>query len=446
MNKEFLKLRIVNKLNSRQIANRMKNPDGSPMRDAQIRGKMKNFRAGKYDALVAEMLREEEQIPSPPAPTPDMPEPPAPKPVVPPDDDDEYTPDGNDDQDGISPDPVCETVFTLISTPDDTPLGTNVDRMKRRLVYADIKPPFTMFNAGKRIFKTIKPENDPPGNYMVFDGEIKVKLGARNNMPIPAPDSVLLKGFEAVDVNTGLAVAIIWQYDEIGNWYIRVNDLANIGNAVIIKWKVACPLLGDHYWLDVKDLPAVKLSQKGWKSTALDPDLEDIADEMAKHLDLTRSDGLVDVISRLGKHCASFDCGTIPPGNMVKETFFNKVGACRHRALDFFIVALRLGIVCRYAVSDCHAWPELFHPKKKVWIALDLGGCDPGGPRNPTDIDPPHSPPKPAKPDEMAPTPPEKPEDIERKDIRQIMRDMGVSEPDIASAYKAWVRAGGKKA
>jgi hypothetical protein len=130
---------------------------------------------------------------------------------------------------------------------------------------------------------------------------------------------------------------------------------------------------------------------------------------------------------------------------MVERTFMDKVGACRHRAMDFMIVALYLGVACRYAVSDCHAWPELWHPSKKIWVALDLGGCDPGGPRNPDDLNPPQPPAPPTPPEEEAPPPPEAPEELPPKvDIRKVMRGLGMNEPDVMQAWEAWRKAGGK--
>ena len=134
---------------------------------------------------------------------------------------------------------------------------------------------------------------------------------------------------------------------------------------------------------------------------------------------------------------------------MALESFKTKHGSCRHRALGFFIVAARLGVPVRYAVSDCHAYVELMDSNND-WVALDLGGCDPGGPRNPKDLNPPSDQPqppeppapKPEKPTVSPPKVPEKPQSKKIVDIRDFWIGLG-TDAELKMAKLAWKKSGG---
>jgi hypothetical protein len=427
MIKRFLKLRIMDNMTQAEIAKDM------GLRLTQIKGVQKNFKAGKYDDLIKEMMAESTAVPAPqPVPSPVTP-------AVAPPVGDEYSPEGNVDDTGVSSDPPCKTVFSLVSTPDDTPLGSNLDRMKRRAVFTSVKPgrsePYTLYVSWSKYYEDLDVK-EAPENFMVFDGKIELDItgGVFTTVPTPSPKSLLVSEYSLTDNNTGLAIKSKMQTDELGVWYITA--LEDIRTTATLAWRVACPLLSENYWSPATGLPNYGLPQKQWFRDGLDRSMHSLADEMIDHLGIKRGK-LGDSVVKLGRYCASFGCGRIPDGDMVWESFFNKVGACRHRALDFFIVALRRGIACRYVVSDCHAFVELFDPVKNIWIALDLGGCDPGGPRNPDDLNPP-------EPEEPPPVSelPERPE--ERLDIRDDMRKAGMTDVDIRIAYNAWKASGGR--
>jgi len=57
-----------------------------------------------------------------------------------------------------------------------------------------------------------------------------------------------------------------------------------------------------------------------------------------------------------------------------------KVGACRHRAMAFFITANALEIPTRYVYNDVHAFVEIYVSSNRelLWKAIDLGGTGPG--------------------------------------------------------------------
>ena len=324
---------------------------------------------------------------------------------------DEYTPEGNVDEEGggVSADPPCKRIFTLVSSPDSTHPGSGIDRMKRSLARTGVRPAddqpghYTFYFDIERKYKNVTPESVPSG-YMIWDGEVKnAQLEERMSIPTPAPRSVMLSGYKALDQDGG-SVLVKWEKDQYYNWYLSPLNASDIGRIVTVTWRVACPLLSENYWLDVGDFSDDTLPQDEWNPDTLPEDMYDLADELIDHLGISSEDGLVKCIAKLGKHCATFGCGIIPEGDVVKESFFAKEGACRTRAEDFFIAAARLGIACRYVVSDCHAYVELMHPDKNIWVALDLGGCDPPGaeggdpiPRNPDDLNPP-SPSEPPEP------------------------------------------------
>ena len=278
---------------------------------------------------------------------------------------------------------------------------------------------------------------------MVYEGETDVVLKTgRNQLCVPSPNSKLLEGATCVDTG-GHNVKLKWEKDNFDNWCISP-IITTPDTNVHLKWKVICPILKDNYWLPVKEHFSIPLPVEGIDKDSLPSDMNAVAQQLIDQLGLKTTNSALVNISALGKHCAGFSCGTIPPGDMLVETFKNKVGACRHRAMDFMVAGLKLGINCRYVVSDCHAWVEIWEPKLKIWIALDLGGCGGGG-SNPDDLNPPKTPEeKPDKPEEKLPETPEAPEEKKRTDIRQMWRDAGMKEEDIDTAYQVWKKVGGK--
>jgi hypothetical protein len=82
-------------------------------------------------------------------------------------------------------------------------------------------------------------------------------------------------------------------------------------------------------------------------------------------------------------YMSGFGCGIIPKGDMVVACVDSMEGACRHRALAFFTIAVVLGIPVRYCCSDCHAYPEVYFGNVKRWVGIDLGGCPPPQPKGP---------------------------------------------------------------
>ena len=530
---EFLRYFLTGKYTQKQIAGMMTTPDGKPMRLAQIFGVRKRMKAGEYDDLVDKIKAETEPEPEPqplslPPPPPEEPEPepeplPTPLPPSPPDEDedededeitgpewpdypivpiqpvwpdedqDEYSPEGNIDPAGVGPDPECKQVFKLVYTPDRTKLGSGLDRMKRVRVYTAVKPgtdmPYTLYNPGYRMYTDLTPVPNPDLDYMQFDGVYPIpecNSGERYGIPIPAPKTILAKGMVVSDTS-GQALHARFQHDDLGNWYVLITSDGLSKEPVTVEYTVACPVLMQNYWSDVRRLQDTTLPQPGLLRDALDPAIEPVADELVQMIALAPTAGYLVCVTELGKYCAGFGCGDIPPGDMVLESFKGRVGACRNRALDFFIAATRLGIVCRVAVSDCHAYVELLDPGTQDWVALDLGGCDPPSsgdpdqpptPRNPDDLNPPQlppeqpppeqpqppspppeqpqppsppspSPPPPSPPSEQLPDVPERPEDTGRIDIRDIWRELRSSEAefdesDIHHAFLAYKTSGGK--
>jgi hypothetical protein len=86
----------------------------------------------------------------------------------------------------------------------------------------------------------------------------------------------------------------------------------------------------------------------------------------------------------LAGYMLSFGCGHIPEdGDMVVDCIESREGACRHRALTFFVCGTVIGIPTRYCCSDCHAYPEVYFGNLKRWVGMDLGGCSPTPPKPP---------------------------------------------------------------
>lgn len=118
------------------------------------------------------------------------------------------------------------------------------------------------------------------------------------------------------------------------------------------------------------------------------------------------------VISVIAGHCMSYGCKDIPlKGDMVLTCIRSREGACRNRALVFYVMATTLGIPTRYCCSDCHAYVEVYFGNTGKWVGMDLGGC---------------SPPQPD--DDDKPEPPDKDDVIAR--FADILKSMGWSETE----------------
>lgn len=77
-----------------------------------------------------------------------------------------------------------------------------------------------------------------------------------------------------------------------------------------------------------------------------------------------------------------------------------RLGACRHKASGFFVLATYAGVPCHYITNDCHAFVEIWVPGIG-WNMYDLGGCSPPG-QDPQD--------EPLDPDKKWEAPPDSPQ------------------------------------
>lgn len=91
-----------------------------------------------------------------------------------------------------------------------------------------------------------------------------------------------------------------------------------------------------------------------------------------------------DVIQDAVNWLCGFSCPTpkmegrkILPIEMYLNT---NAGACRHRAFIAFLLFNKLGLPTRFCANSCHAWPEFYDFKSRMWVQVDLGGCSPEDP------------------------------------------------------------------
>ncbi len=213
-----------------------------------------------------------------------------------------------------------------------------------------------------------------PEGYEVFDGDFYVLLTPQSYVRIPsvAPEQVI------VGYSTEPAVELEFYRDSADNYYV----LGNHSGIVRLKLRVAAPsfyfseTVPEGYHL--RDVPKQLLPE-------VPENVRKKAGIVAEELGLKGEDRIDVIVNKLAAYFRSFGCGDIPSRDVEPDDYLaialHKNGACRHRAMAFFVTANSLGVPTRYVSNDCHAFVEVFVPEHG-WLRLNLGGCGSGEIRN----------------------------------------------------------------
>jgi hypothetical protein len=85
-------------------------------------------------------------------------------------------------------------------------------------------------------------------------------------------------------------------------------------------------------------------------------------------------------LSALVRHFRAYRAGSSPrlaPGpELFRRLALDGLGACRHRAYAFVILAQALGLPARFVANEAHAFSEVWLPQSG-WRRIDLGGVSP---------------------------------------------------------------------
>jgi len=344
--------------------------------------------------------------------------PPEPKPQNP--EDREYSPEGNVDESTgeVGTDPQCKPIF-----------DPSVARMKRGETYNRWQPGGRDGYKGKimpptgqtRIsLRDIEMQPEPGSDMHKFSGKMDLKISS------VTPTAVFMPSDETyfTDYNTSDGSDVKFLADNVNNVYVKA--LIGSEHSVTLNYTVWCKWSPDidnllYYKRDWDNGMTLQDLYNAGKSINYDfnkslatefrknvPELlrvinAEYFEDMITILDKMASPGYIlddnDSIAKelaavrskynykrtmeiLCGYMTSFGCGKIPIGksDMVMACVRSREGACRHRALAFFIVGATIGIPVNYCCSDCHAYIEVYFPNVKRWIGIDLGGCSPPQP------------------------------------------------------------------
>ena len=329
-----------------------------------------------------------------------------------------YSPEKNVDGSGggTGSDPPCTPFFR-----------PSVARMKRCETYNMIIPGgrdgYDMYISPPEIKKMkeldTRPEPKDPKNYVRFEGEVTLDLS--DSIPTALFMPTVETHISDYELSDGGKVMFL--VDGLDNVYVQALS-GGYREGVTIKYTVWCKhstyidnLL--YYYQDYDDKATLQDAYDWGVSVGHDyenalssqfrrlvPDvlevinpeyfkdmIDTLRDMPVPGMALDDKDDRMDrirpkynfkrVVEIIAGYTMSFGCSDIPKGDMVLASVKAREGACRHRALVFFVVGTTLGIPNRYCCSDCHAYSEVYFGNIKRWVGMDLGGCSPGKPEPP---------------------------------------------------------------
>jgi predicted NUDIX family NTP pyrophosphohydrolase len=332
------------------------------------------------------------------------------------------TPSGDTPPPNCKPEPPCKKWF---HSKRGTSTTKSTDRMCRHCGYNEL------VTGGQDGYKTkIKNYSSqsvtPTGkSYPIIyrgKGELHLKKGEWTPIPVISMNSELV----SYSTSDGKDDDIEFMKDNMNNHYVRPKS-----GGKFIKLAYNIGEDGDYYYL--KSMPSsLTLSdvKPHHDAKAVDSKIKNRIKPLLPKLKLDEKKPLKELITDMATFFANFDCNSIKGTDMVVDSIENGRGACRHRALGFYIVANILGIPCHYLTSDCHAFVEVGDGDGHWW-GLDLGGCMPEGAEMEPDTDPTEEVPQYGDPDEGdKPDQPEGPGESPKDpdDDRGDMQDQYIAE------------------
>jgi hypothetical protein len=129
------------------------------------------------------------------------------------------------------------------------------------------------------------------------------------------------------------------------------------------------------------ELPRARLSDvPPWSRPALPPNVRAAAQRVLAQLRVDATAPVADALTTLVTHFRSYRAEEQrfagPPAALFERLALGGLGACRHRAYTFVILAHALGLPARYVANEAHAFAEVWLPRGG-WRRIDLGGVSP---------------------------------------------------------------------
>jgi len=217
---------------------------------------------------------------------------------------------------------------------------------------------------------------------IIYEGKGELQISSSEWTPIPviSPNSEFL-GYSTSD-GEDLEIA----KDVLGNYYVRGNS------GKFIKMSYTLGEDGKYHYLKKMDRKITLNDVKTFcDSEAVDSNLKSIMRPHVDGLNIDTSKPLYEILKQMEETFASCTCCltdgskeslmalmmTGIPSDILIDCFEFQRGAGRARAMAFYVTANIIGIPCRYCVSDCHCFVEVYDGKN--WWAIDLGDCLPKG-------------------------------------------------------------------
>ena len=244
---------------------------------------------------------------------------------------------------------VCIAIF-------DPYLGSK----KRYNIFDRIREDYTAY-VSDRDFKQIKDGGNPA---YVFETELNVVSAEEGfiKIPSPSPDAWILDYSVEWD---GAKPEIKFYKDGADNYYVWIGGSGS--GKLRLKMATDEKYFSQNFpRISIDDLPKYPIPENVRKKAML----------VASRIGIDPNERRLDVVlNRLIDYFSSFKCGDIPESeDEYLAIALSQNGACRHRAMAFFITANSLGIPARLVTNECHAFVEVF--VGDGWRIIDLGGCD----------------------------------------------------------------------
>jgi hypothetical protein len=243
----------------------------------------------------------------------------------------------------------------------DDPFSPSITPYKRLRAYDTVLDDFSLSVADPRLRAV--PFGGPvlPGEDGFF-ADMTVDISPGGAVRIPSVGA----GARIVKRSTVPPVQIDILHDGADNWFAR----GTVETRTRLILEIAVPR--DAFGGALRDMPKASLPPVA----ALPAHVARAADEVIRHLGLSRSESLRVTVAKMVAYFRGFESSDTPPRgreNVYLDLALSKKGVCRHRAYAFLITALALGIPARMIVNEAHAWVEV--NDGTGFRRLDLGGA-----------------------------------------------------------------------